>query len=167
MPRQQLRSVYPCRVAKRSGEGVELGDYAGQVVVISNTASKCGFTKQYDALEALYSQYQDRGLVVLAFPSNDFGDQEPGSDTEIEAFCRVNFGVTFPVFPKGVVKGVDKQDLFKRLTEQTTEDLRGEIRWNFEKFLLDKEGRLVGRWRSYVSPLSRSVVKAVESELLT
>jgi glutathione peroxidase len=152
-------------VPGRGTEQTELGEYCGNVVLVTNTASKCGFTKQYDALEALYQRYRDKGLVVLAFPSNDFAEQEPGSDAEIESFCRINFGVTFPVFPKGMVRGASKQEVFRRLTEEGPKDLRGEIRWNFEKFLLDKEGRLVGRWRPYVSPLSRSIVRAVEQLL--
>ncbi len=165
VPRSSIASVYPCTVAGRGGEQVELGDYSDKVVLVTNTASKCGFTKQYDALESLYGQYSARGLLILAFPSNDFANQEPGSDAEIESFCRLNFGVTFPVFPKGEVRGPSKQELFRRLTEEGPSDLRGEIRWNFEKFLIDKQGRLVGRWRSYVSPLSRSVVSAVTREL--
>lgn len=165
VPRSNIASVYPCRVAGRGGEQVELGDYSGKVVLISNSASKCGFTKQYDALEALYGRYSAKGFLVVAFPSNDFANQEPGSDAEIESFCRLNFGVTFPVYPKGEVRGTSKQELFRRLTEEGPWDLRGEVRWNFEKFLLDKHGKLVGRWRSYVSPLSRSVVSAVTREL--
>jgi glutathione peroxidase len=165
VPRSSISSLYPCKLAGRGGEGVELGEYAGKVVLVTNTASKCGFTKQYDALESLYGRNSARGLIILAFPSNDFANQEPGSDAEIESFCRLNFGVTFPVFPKSGVRGPSKQELFRRLTEEGPSDLRGEIKWNFEKFLIDKQGRLVGRWRSYVSPLSRSVVKAVTREL--
>lgn len=165
VPRSGISSVYPCKLAGRGGKEIELGDYSGKVVLVTNTASKCGFTKQYDALESLYGRYSARGLLVLAFPSNDFANQEPGSDADIESFCRLNFGVTFPVFPKGEVRGSSKQELFRRLTEEGPSDLRGEIRWNFEKFLIDKQGHLVGRWRSYVSPLSRSVVRAVTREL--
>jgi glutathione peroxidase len=164
-PRSGIPSLYPCKIAGRGGEQVDLADYVGKVVLVTNTASKCGFTKQYDALEALYGRFSKLGLLVLAFPSNDFANQEPGSDAEIESFCRLNFGVTFPVFPKGEVRGPSKPELFRRLTEEGPADLRGEIRWNFEKFLIDKRGRLVGRWRSYVSPLSRSVVNAVTREL--
>lgn len=157
--------IYPLVVPGRGDTQVEMAGYRGRVVLITNTASRCGFTKQYDALEALYQRYQPEGFVVLAFPSNDFAGQEPGSDAEIESFCRINFGVSFPVFPKGSVRGPDKQELFRRLTEQGPVDLRGEVRWNFEKFLLDREGRLVGRWRSYVSPLSRSLSKAIRRTL--
>lgn len=164
-PRSEIASVYPCKIAGRGGEPLDLGDYADKVVLVTNTASKCGFTKQYDALEALYGRFSAQGLLVLAFPSNDFANQEPGSDAEIESFCRLNFGVTFPVFPKGEVRGTSKSELFRRLTEEGPCDLRGEVKWNFEKFLIDKQGRLVGRWRSYVSPLSRSVVRAVTREL--
>lgn len=145
-------SLYPLQTLDSSGGQFDLGEHRGKVVLIVNTASKCGFTKQYDALEALHKKYAEQGLVVIGFPSNDFMGQEPGSDAEIESFCRINHGVSFRLFPKGSVAGQAKQPVFAALTTCGPRELQGEVRWNFEKFLLDREGRLVGRWRSYVHP---------------
>lgn len=151
-----------------NGESLpRLKDYQGKSLLIVNTALKCGFASQYDALEAIHQQYRERGLVVIGFPSNDFLSQEPGDDEEIQATCRINHGVTFPLMPKGPVTGVDKQHVFTFLTEQGAPDLRGPVRWNFEKFLVDRHGHLRGRWRSYVSPQSKSVIRAVETVLGT
>lgn len=146
--------------------GRQLDPYKGSPILIVNTASRCGFAGQYDALEALHKRFGPHGLVVLGFPSNDFLNQEPGTDVEIESVCRLNHGVTFPLLPKASVSGSEKQPLFKFLTESGPSDLRGSVRWNFEKFLLDRGGRLVGRWRSYVSPRSGSIVRAIESTLV-
>lgn len=145
--------------------GSQLVPYKGSVILLSNTASQCGFAGQYDALEELHVKYGPKGLVVLGFPSNDFMGQEPGSDAEIESVCRLNHGVTFPLLPKAPVTGADKQPLFTFLTEHGPSDLRGSVRWNFEKFLIDRSGHLVGRWRSYAGPGSSSVVRAIELEL--
>lgn len=145
--------------------GRQLDPYRGRAILIVNTATQCGFARQYSGLEELHQKYATRGLVVLGFPSNDFLGQEPGSDAEIVATCQLNHGVTFPLFPKGPVKGVDKQPLFEFLTEHGPRELRGNVRWNFEKFLVNREGFLVGRWRSYVSPQSRSVVSSIEAAL--
>jgi glutathione peroxidase len=145
--------------------GTELEPYKGSVILVVNTASQCGFAGQYDALEDLHKKYAAQGLVVLGAPSNDFLGQEPGSDAEIQSVCRINHGVTFPLLPKASVKGIHKQPLFEFLTEHGPADLRGSVKWNFEKFLLDREGHLIGRWRSYVSPQSRAIVNAVEKAL--
>ena len=145
--------------------GNQLVPFRGNVVLVINTASQCGFVRQDDALEVLYQKYAPRGLVVVGFPSNDFLGQEPGSDEEIQSTCRLNHGVTFPIMPKAPVKGMTKQPLFEFLTEHGPEDLRGSVKWNFEKFLLDREGHLIGRWRSYVSPESKSLVSAIEGVL--
>ena len=157
--------IYPLEVGSNSGEKVDLDRYAGNVLLIVNTASKCGFTGQYASLERLYQDFRGRGFVVLGFPSNDFGQQEPGSDQDIQAFCSLNHGVTFPLFTKGSVKGAEVQPLFSRLTNDGPVDLRGAVRWNFEKFLISRKGELVGRWRSYVSPQSTSIQRAIEREL--
>jgi glutathione peroxidase len=154
--------LYPLVTLSRACEQVDLSQYRGKVVLIVNTASKCGFTTQYDALEALYQQHSNAGLIVLGFPSNDFMQQEPGTDSEIESFCRVNHGVTFPLFPKAPVTGEEMQPVFAALTTKGPPELRGRVRWNFEKFLLDREGRLVGRWRSWVNPQWRVFQRAVE-----
>jgi len=145
--------------------GAQLSPYRGKVILVVNTASRCGFARQYDALEKLYQRYATKGLIVVGFPSNDFLGQEPGSDPEIESTCRVNHGVTFPLMPKGSVKGIAKQPLFEFLTEHGPKDLRGSVKWNFEKFLLDRDGHLIGRWRSYVGPDAKSVVAAIEGAL--
>ena len=159
------RAVYPLKVTTGRGESLDLEAYRGQVLLIVNTASRCGFTKQYDALEALYQRYKAMGFEILGFPSNDFAGQEPGSDADIQEFCRINHGVTFPLFSKASVKGRDQQALFRILTEQGPTDLRGAVKWNFEKFLIGRDGRLLGRWRSYVTPGSARVTRAIEQAL--
>jgi len=164
-PQTAERGFYPVSVATSRGDSANLECYRGQVLLIVNTASKCGFTRQYDGLEELYERYKDRGLLLLGFPSNDFAGQEPGSDAEIQEFCRINHGVTFPLFAKGHVRGPTQQEVFRILTTQGPRDLRGGIKWNFEKFLVGRDGSLVGRWRSYVSPHSASLIRAIEREL--
>ncbi|MEN9846824.1 MAG: hypothetical protein RIS36_1971 [Pseudomonadota bacterium] len=145
--------------------GDQLKPFRGNVILVVNTASRCGFARQYEALEALYQRYAGRGFVVVGFPSNDFLGQEPGSDAEIESICRLNHGVTFPLMTKAPVQGISKQPIFEFLTEHGPKDLQGSVKWNFEKFLLDREGHLIGRWRSYVSPDARSLVAAIEGVL--
>lgn len=164
-PQTAQRAVYPLVVVNGRGESVSLQEYRGRVVLIVNTASKCGFTGQYDGLEDLFQRYNERGFVILGFPSNDFAGQEPGSDADIQEFCRINHGVTFPLFAKASVKGPEQQELFRILTTQGPKDLRGSIKWNFEKFLIARDGQLVGRWRSYVTPSSGSMRRAIEREL--
>ena len=135
-----------------TGEKTTFKDLSGKVTLVVNVASKCGLTPQYEALETLYEKYKDEGLVVLGMPSNTFL-QELGKDSEIQAFCSTNFGVKFPMTEKVAVNGPRRHPLYKKLT--TVKDdagLAGPVMWNFEKFLLDKEGRLVGRWRSWVKP---------------
>ena len=149
-----------------TGKDVDLASYQGKVILIVNTASKCGYTPQYKDLEALYKKYQDRGLVILGFPANDFGHQEPGTDAEIGEFCKKNFDVTFPMFSKVVVKGDGQAPLFQYLTGDSTDPkFAGEIKWNFEKFLISKDGQIVGRFRSKVTPMGDEMTKAVEAEL--
>ena len=149
-----------------SGQDVNLATYQGKVILLVNTASKCGHTPQYKDLEALYRKYQDKGLVILGFPSNDFGKQEPGTDKEIAEFCRANYGVTFDMFSKVVVKGPEKVPLFQYLTDkQTDPKFPGEIKWNFEKFLIDRSGQIAGRYLSAVNPMGEEIVGAVEAEL--
>jgi glutathione peroxidase len=148
------------------GQDVDLSKYSGRVVLIVNTASKCGYTPQYKALQTLHERYGSKGLSVLGFPSNDFGNQEPGSDADIAAFCQKNFGVTFDMFAKVSVKGAGKAPLFEFLTnEKTSPEFPGEIKWNFEKFLISKDGRIVARFRSGVSPTGDEMIRAIENEL--
>lgn len=132
--------------------------YAGKVVLVVNTASRCAYTGQYEGLEALYAKYRDRGLVVLGFPSNDFGNQEPGTEKQIQDFCRLTYGVKFPMFAKTRVKQGDADPLFKGLAEAGG----GYPRWNFHKYLLDREGRMVEAFPSRVSPQSGTLIEAVE-----
>jgi glutathione peroxidase len=142
-------SIYSYTTRKPNGESVSLEHYAGKVLLIVNTASECGFTPQYTDLQGLYETYEGQGLVVLGFPCNQFGGQEPGTAAEVESFCSLNFGVTFPLFEKVEVKGPDADPLFNYLTEQTG----GEIKWNFTKFLIDRQGRVVQQFDSSVKPL--------------
>lgn len=147
------------------GKDVNLADYKGKTVLVVNTASKCGYTPQYKGLQALYETYQDRGFVILGFPANEFGGQEPGTEEDIAEFCEVNFGVKFPLFSKTVVKGKGIHPLFGMLTSTKNPDFTGEINWNFEKFLIDKDGNLVRRFRSKTTPTSDEMMSAVNALL--
>lgn len=133
-----------------SGHDSTLADFNGKVVLVVNVASECGYTPQYAGLQKLYEQYKDSGLVVIGFPANNFGGQEPGSNEQILKFCATKFHVTFPMMAKVSVKGKDKHPLFAYLTEQSS--IKGEIKWNFGKFLLDRDGELVARFDSGVAP---------------
>lgn len=145
---------------------VNLGRYQGKVVMLVNVASKCGFTPQYTSLEKIYEKYKDRGFVVLAFPSNDFGQQEPGSNKEIKEFCSSKYNVTFPLFSKIAVKGDGQAPLYKFLTDKKTDPMfSGPIEWNFTKFLVDRNGELVARFKSPVDPGSADVTAQIEKLL--
>lgn len=135
--------------------------YAGNVVLIVNTASKCGYTPQYEGLEALYRRYRERGLVVLGFPSNDFGGQEPGTEKQVQKFCRLTYGVEFPMFEKTRVRKGSADPLYQTLASKAG----GYPQWNFHKYLVDREGRVVGSFRSSVEPLSDQIVQAIEGLL--
>ncbi len=146
-------SIYDFKVAARDGSLVDLAEYRGQVLVIVNTASKCGFTPQFAGLEELYQQYQDEGLAVIGFPCNQFGNQDPGSNDEIAQFCQVNYGVTFPVMAKVDVKGEDAEPLFTWLTSQVPGFLGTKaIKWNFTKFLVGRDGEVVARFSPQDDP---------------
>lgn len=147
------------------GKEVNLEAYKGKAVLIVNTASKCGFTPQYKDLQALYEKYEGKDFVILGFPANNFNGQEPGSNEEIAQFCEANYGVTFPMFSKVSVKGDDQDALFAYLTAQPNEDFTGDINWNFEKFLLDKDGKLVRRFRSRTNPMSNEILQSIETIL--
>ena len=146
-------NVYQFSVTSVEGTPIELSQYKGKKILIVNTASECGFTKQYAGLQALAEQYADK-LVVVGFPANNFGGQEPGSNAEILGFCQKNFGVTFPLAEKSSVQGDDISPLFQYLTTASNPDFTGDIKWNFEKFLIDEQGNLIHRFRSEVEPLS-------------
>jgi glutathione peroxidase len=144
------------------GQEQDLWDYRGQVVLIVNVASQWGFTPQYAGLERLYQKYHDRGLVILGFPSNDFGRQEPGTNEQIQQFVDKRFHVTFPMFAKISVKGADKHPLYKVLTQPAN---GGEVAWNFTKVLIGRDGRIAGRFPSTVTPEDAAMVGAIEASL--
>lgn len=152
----KLHSVYDFSATTLDGREVPLSTYEGKVLVIVNTASKCGFTPQYAGLESLYKQYKDRGLVILGFPCNQFGGQEPGEAAEIAQFCELNYGVTFPIFSKIDVNGPDAHPLYKFLKSEKSGLLGAigldSIRWNFTKFIIDRNGHVVSRHASSTSP---------------
>lgn len=158
-------SVYEFKPTNIDGKETSLSDFKGKVMLIVNTASECGYTPQYEGLQALYEEYKDQGLVVLGFPANNFGGQEPGTDEEIKQFCKVNYDVTFPMFSKVSVKGGDQHPLFEYLTTAQNSDFTGEIKWNFEKFLISSNGTLKHRFRSDAEPRSEEILRAIEKEL--
>jgi len=145
-------SVYDFKLKTIDGTDFSLDQYRGKKLLIVNTASKCGFTPQYKELQQLADLYKDK-VVVIGFPANNFGQQEPGTASEIKTFCSKNYGVTFPLSEKVSVKGDDIAPLFKYLTEAPNPDFTGEIKWNFEKFLIDENGKLIHRFRSQTTPL--------------
>ena len=158
-------NVHEFTVKDITGEDVSLADYKGKALLIVNVASKCGLTPQYDNLQRLYQEYSEKGLVVMGFPANNYGGQEPGTNIVIKEFCETNFAVTFPMFSKVSVDGDDQVDLFKYLTTAENPDRKGRITWNFEKFLVGKDGKLLRRFRSGEEPDSTTVKAAVEEAL--
>lgn len=157
--------IYDFKLESLDGKPVDLSKYQGKTLLIVNTASQCGYTKQYAGLQALNQKYKAQGLEVLGFPANNFGGQEPGTNAEIGAFCQKNFGVTFDLFAKSSVKGDDISPLFKYLTTNAKPDATDEIGWNFEKFLISRNGKLVSRYKSGVTPDSAELTTAIETEL--
>jgi glutathione peroxidase len=156
-------TIHNLTVQTITGEDKPLKDYAGNVVLIVNLASYCGYTPQYAGLENLHQKYKDSGLRVLGFPCNDYGAQEPGTNEEIVQFCTKNYGVTFELFDKVHAKGSQQHPLYAQLTSQATPP--GDVAWNFEKFLINKKGEVVGRYRSSVAPESSELIQAIEAEL--
>lgn len=149
-------NIYSFKVKDINGKEISLSQFKGKKILIVNTASECGYTKQYADLQKLSEQYKGK-LVVIGFPANNFGGQEPGTDKEIQSFCTKTFNVTFPMMSKVSVKGSDMAPLFKWLTTKENPDFKGDIRWNFEKFLIDENGNLIHRYRSGVNPLDKSI----------
>lgn len=147
------------------GTDKSLADFRGKALLVVNTASQCGYTPQYEGLQELYAKYKDRGFEVLAFPSNDFGAQEPGSEDEIASFVDDKYGVQFPMFAKVPVKGEGKVPLYTTLTEQTPEGIKGEIKWNFTKFLVDPQGHVIARFEPGVDPMDTDLTGKLESVL--
>lgn len=158
------KTLYSFTMDDIDGNPVSLKTFEGRVVLVVNTASKCGLTPQYEGLQALYEKYREKGFVILGFPANNFRNQEPGSNEEIKAFCTENYGVGFPMFGKISVKGEDIHPLYELLTSGAgNPELAGEITWNFEKFLFDREGRPAGRFQPRTAPQSDEIVAAVEN----
>jgi len=148
------------------GKEVDLSTYKGKVVLIVNVASKCGYTPQYKGLEALYEQNKDAGLVIIGVPANEFGKQEPGTDAQIKDFCTSTYNVTFPMMSKVVVKGEGICPLYKFLTDnETNPNFSGPIKWNFEKFLINRKGEVVKRFGSKIEPDNEEITKAIKTEL--
>ena len=159
-------TIYDVPVNTLEGEPATLADHAGEVLLIVNVASKCGLTPQYETLEALQRTYADRGFSVLGFPCNQFGGQEPGSAEEIQTFCSTTYGVSFPLYEKIDVNGADRHPLYAELTQvPDAAGEAGEITWNFEKFLVSRDGEVVARFRPRTAPDDPAVVAALEGEL--
>ena len=157
--------VYNFTLNSIDGKPAPLADYQGKVVLLVNVASQCGYTPQYSALEAIYEKYKDQGFVILGFPANNFGAQEPGTNQEIKTFCTRNYSVTFPMYSKISVKGADQAPLYTYLTKETGTGIAGDIKWNFTKFLVDREGKVIQRFEPAVTPDSKEVTAAIEKQL--
>ena len=153
-------SLFDFHASTIDGQSTDFSSYKGKKILIVNTASECGYTPQYEGLQKLYDTYADR-LVVIAFPANNFGGQEPGTNDQIEAFCKKTYHVTFPIMSKVSVKGDDMDSIFKWLTTAENPDFTGDIKWNFEKFLLDEDGHLIRRFRTKTEPMSEEIRDAI------
>lgn len=165
-PTNVMKSIYDIPVKDIDGNTFKLDRYKGKVLLIVNVASKCGYTPQYEALQKVYEQYKDKGLVVLGFPANNFGGQEPGTEAEIKTFCSTKYNVTFPMFAKLSATGADIHPLYKFLTEkETNPQFAGRINWNFNKFLIGKDGTPLARFESGDKPDSDKVTQAIEKAL--
>jgi glutathione peroxidase len=161
-----MAKIYDFKAKDIGGTERSLSEFAGKVLMIVNVASKCGFTPQYKGLQAMYTRYRERGFEVLGFPTNDFMHQEPGTDAEIQAFCSLTYGVTFPMFAKITVKGKGMHPLYAFLTDkETNPQFGGKITWNFNKFLIDRTGAIIGRFDSKDEPLGDKIPRMVEEAL--
>lgn len=166
LPVSHKNSVYEYTLKNIDGEDVSLRSYEGKVLLLVNTASECGLTPQYAEIESFYQEFKDRGVTVLGFPSNDFGEQEPGTDEEIKAFCSAEFSVTFPMFSKISVKGENKHPLYASLMANTFgNEMDGEVKWNFQKYLVDKQGHVAGVFHPRTSVKDKEFIEAVEKLL--
>ena len=154
-------ALFDFKVKNIEGNTIDLTAFKGKKILIVNTASECGFTPQYEDLQKLYSTYKDK-LVIIGFPANNFGGQEPGTNSEIKSFCSKNYGVTFPMMGKVSVKGNGIDPLFAWLTTEPNPDFTGDIKWNFEKFLLDENGKLIHRFKTRTSPMSDEIVNLIK-----
>ena len=161
---KSMDNINDIAVLDMDNKQIKLSDYNGKVVMIVNVASECGNTPQYAGLEEIYKKYKSKGFEILAFPCNDFGGQEPGTNEQIQNFCSSNFGVTFKLFNKIKVLGNDKSPLYNRLINNSVTE-NGDVKWNFEKFLISKEGKIVSRFGNKIQPTSEEVISAIESQL--
>jgi glutathione peroxidase len=160
------KSVLEFTMKNIDGKDVKLDDYRGKALLIVNVASKCGYTPQYEGLESIYRKYKDQGLVVMGFPANNFLGQEPGTNEEIKTFCTTRYNVTFPMFAKISVKGDDIHPLYQFLTgKETNPEFSGDISWNFNKFLVDRTGKVVDRFSTKEKPESEKIALAIEKAL--
>ena len=157
--------VYSFTLNSIDGKPAPLAAYKGKVVLLVNVASQCGYTPQYTALEAIYEKYKDQGFVILGFPANNFGAQEPGTNDEIKTFCTRKYSVSFPMYSKISVKGGDQAPLYSYLTKGTGVGIAGDIQWNFTKFLVDRNGTVIKRFEPAVTPDSKEVTTAIEAQL--
>jgi glutathione peroxidase len=157
--------VYSYTLNSINGKPAPLADYKGKVVLLVNVASQCGYTPQYSTLESIYEKYKGQGFVILGFPANNFGAQEPGTNEEIKTFCSRKYSVTFPMYSKISVKGDDQAPLYAYLTKETGAGIAGEIKWNFTKFLVDRDGKVVQRFEPAVTPDSKEMTEAIEKRL--
>ena len=158
-------SIYDFTLPSIDGKPMPLADFKGKVILVVNVASRCGFTPQYTALESVYEKYKDQGFVILGFPANNFGGQEPGTNAEIKTFCSAKYSVTFPLYGKVSVKGDDQTPLYKYLTTSANPSFAGDIKWNFTKFLVDRNGNVVQRFEPQTTPDSPEVLAAIEKAL--
>jgi glutathione peroxidase len=157
--------IYDFTLPSIDGEPTALSTYKGKVILVVNVASRCGYTPQYAGLQSLYEKYKDRGLVILGFPANNFGAQEPGTNAEIKSFCSLKYNVTFPMFAKVSVKGDDATPLYQYLTQRANPAVAGEVKWNFTKFLVDRNGKVVQRFEPAITPESAEMTSAIEKLL--
>ena len=163
---KEAKTIYDFTLKDIDGREVKLEEFRGKAVMIVNVASRCGYTPQYEGLEAVYRKYREQGFVVLGFPANNFGGQEPGSDKEIKFFCSTRYNVSFPMFSKISVKGADMHPFYQYLTAKSTNpQFAGDIKWNFNKFVVDKTGRVIARFDSDDEPESRKVTQVIEQAL--
>lgn len=158
-------TIYEFKVQTIEGDEVELKQYAGQVLLVVNVASECGLTPQYAGLEQMHRKYKDQGFAILGFPANEFGKQEPGTNEQIKRFCTSKFGVTFPMFAKVCVKGDGICPLYKYLTEHENKKIAGQVQWNFQKYLVARDGTVIAKFDPRVKPDDSQLVQAVEEAL--
>jgi glutathione peroxidase len=157
--------IYSVQDRTIKGEGFKFSELKGKTVLIVNIASQCGYTAQLEGLETLYKKYKEKNFVLLGVPTNDFGGQTPEDDKAMLEFCQRTYNVTFPILTKKTIQGKEKRDLYKFLTEKSPKEFQGDVAWNFEKFLVNKDGKIVGRFKSSVKPDDSELLKKIESSL--